>query len=197
MKLKHLSLLLCVFLMSGCLSPVKTTPQSSYVVNSIPRDIPVSRKRSGVMLVSLPETRPIYETTRMAYTAHPYQVEYFGENQWAETPAQMLQPLLVQTLQDTHRFSGVLMPPYTGNYSYILTTQILRFDQDFVGQPHAFKLVAQVSLSRLSTSQLIQTKEFSISVPLSQDTPYGGVLAANQATQRLLKEVAKFVTANT
>lgn len=194
MKLRNLLLIVTVTFISGCLSPVKTNPPSSYVVNTLPRDIPVSRKHSSVILVAAPEARPIYQTTGMAYSNHPYQVQYFSENQWAETPAQMLQPLLVQTLQNTGRFSGVLMPPYAGQSTYMLNTQILRFEQDFVNQPHSFKLQAQVSLSRSASNQLIASKEFSISVPLPQESPYGGVLAANTATKRLLQEVARFVS---
>lgn len=197
MKMKNISLVLMMALLSGCLSPVNTNPPSSYVIDSLPRDIPVSNRGNSVILVSTPDARPIYQTTQMAYSSHPYQIQYFSENQWAETPAQMLQPLLVQTLQNTHRFSGVMMPPYVGRYTYSLSTQILRFDQDFVSVPHAFKLVAQVSLSRYSSSELIATREFSISVPLPEQSPYGGVLAANMATRRLLSEVAGFVSRNT
>ena len=36
-------------------------------------------------------------TTQMAYSTEAYQIAYFAKNEWAETPSQMIQPLIVKT----------------------------------------------------------------------------------------------------
>jgi cholesterol transport system auxiliary component len=133
----------------------------------------------------------------MAYTIRPYQVQYFGENQWAETPSEMLSPLLVQTLQNTKHYRAVVSAPYSGIYNYALSTRILRFEQDYMHKPHAFKLTARVSINRMSNNQLVAAKEFVISTPISNQSPYGGVIAANNATRQLMREIAKFSLQNT
>ena len=85
---------------------------------------PKKYMRPKILLISVPETIPVYNTTEMAYMIKPYQIAYFSLNQWAETPAEMLQPLLVQTLQNTHHFKAIVTPPYSGHFDYVLNTQI-------------------------------------------------------------------------
>jgi hypothetical protein len=71
----------------------------------------------------------------MAYTVKPYQLAYYRDNQWAETPAQMIQPLLVRTLQQTGFFQAILSPPDSGHASYALRTEIMELTQDYTGIP--------------------------------------------------------------
>lgn len=197
MKLKTTLLIASATVLAGCLSPVKNDPPASFVVNTVPRNLPVTETKALTMLVLPAETRPIYQTVRMAYTVRPYQVQYFGENQWAETPSEMLTPLLVQTLQNTKHYRAVVMAPYSGVYNYALNTRILRFEQDYMHKPHSFKLTARVSINRLATNQVVAIKEFVISVPITTQSPYNGVIAANTATRQLLLEIAKFSLQNT
>lgn len=113
MKLRYL-MILSFIILSGCsmLAPVKPEQTSNYVLNRVPSNIPHKSGHGGTILVLQPDTRPVYNTTRMAYTDKPYQVAYFGQNEWAETPSQMLQPLIMQTLQNTHHYHAVVSPPY-------------------------------------------------------------------------------------
>ncbi len=86
---------LCVAILSGCalFSPVKIDTKTS-VLSNIPLDLPSETIHAATLLVLVPETEPIYATTQMAYTARAYQIAYFGQNEWAETPSQMIQPLI-------------------------------------------------------------------------------------------------------
>lgn len=185
------------FLLSGCLSPVQSDTTSTYVINTTPIHIPKKATRSATILVLQPETRPIYNTTQMAYTVKPYQVSYYARNQWAETPSQMIQPLIVQTLQNTHAFHAVVTPPYSGRYTYLLATQILKVQQNFLRCPSVFEVSVQAQLTRAATNQIIATKQFAVSVPIPHRTPYSGVIAANRATAIMLSELADFTLQNT
>ena len=48
-------------------------------------------------------------------------------------------------------------------------------------------------LSREATNQIIATKELSVREPMLEKTPYAGVVAANDATAKLLRELARFI----
>jgi cholesterol transport system auxiliary component len=72
-------------------------------------------------LVLVPETEALYATTQMAYTIQAYQIAYFSENEWAETPSQMIQPLIVETLRHTHYFSEVMSVPDFGRHTFALS----------------------------------------------------------------------------
>jgi cholesterol transport system auxiliary component len=51
----------------------------------------------------------------------------------------------------------------------------------------------RLSLSREAKNQVVATKDFSVSQPMSERNSHAGVLAANEATSKLLRELAKFV----
>ena len=183
--------------LSSCsfLSPVKPDQQQSYVLTKVPA---VAKKttRPYTLLVTPPDTRPVYNTAQMAYTVRPYQIAYFSENRWAETPSQMLEALIVQTMQKTNYFRAVVTPPYAGNYTYLLSTQISEFQQDYTHRPALFRMIVQAQLNRFANSQLIASKTFSATVPIQSNNPYAGVFAANIASASILKQLADFTIAN-
>lgn len=186
-----------ISILSGCsfLSPVKPDSQQSYMLTKVPA---VARKTTHpfTLLIAQPDTRPVYNTSQMAYTIRPYQIAYFTENRWAETPAQMLQSLLAETIQDSHFFRAVVTPPYVGSYSFVLSTQISEFQQDYTHRPAVFRMTVQADLNRFANSQLIASKTFSAVVPIRANNPYAGVFAANAASANILKQISDFTIAN-
>ena len=145
------------------------------------------------MLVLRPEARPVYDTMQMAYTLRPHHVAYFGRNQWGETPAQMLQPLLVRALEQTGHFSAVLAPPHAGAYTYALRTEIVELLQDFTQEPPVLRLVLRVRLSDGPSDRTLATREIALRETMREKAPYAGVVAANEAMARALRELAVFV----
>jgi cholesterol transport system auxiliary component len=188
------ALIACVMFFSGCtlFTPVNIDTKKNMLSN-IPLDLPSEGTHSTTLLVLVPETIPAYATTQMAYSAQTYQIEYFTKNAWAETPSQMIQPLIVQTLRNTHYFREVLSPPYFGDHTFGLRIEILELKQDFTSEPAVLQVAMRISLSRNATNQVIATKELSVSQPMSEKTPYAGVVAANEAMPKLLLALAEFV----
>jgi cholesterol transport system auxiliary component len=189
-----LSSLLLLSSLSSCslLSPVKSEAGSSYIINAVPEYVPTRSTHSVTLLVMQPETSEIYNTTQMAYSVRPYQIAYFSRNHWAETPSQMLQPLIVQTMQNTHYFHAVVTPPFIDGYDYSLSTQILELQQDYTHKPAILKLKLRAQLSRAAINRVIATTQYSVEVPIPSGTPYGGVFAANRATAQVLRQLAEF-----
>jgi cholesterol transport system auxiliary component len=185
---------LCAILFSGCalLSPVDTAARK-YVLSSIPLDLPSERTRSATLLVLVPETHPVYRTTQMAYATQAHQIAYFSRNEWAETPAQMVLPLIVKTILSTHYFSEVRSPPHFGRHTFALRTEILELKQDFTSDPALLQLTMRFHLSREGMNRVIATKEVSVREPLRERNPAAGVAAANEAAVKVLRELARFV----
>lgn len=194
-KLMRNSLIpLSMILLSACsfLSPVKVDLPDKYILNNVPTVVPTKKTRSTILLVSIPETRPIYNTTQMVYTSRPYQISYFSKNEWAETPAQMLHPLLIQTLQKTYAFKAIVSPPYNGRYDYIINTEILELKQDFNCPRPMLVMSVRAQILKMSINQVIATKQFTVRLPIPSGTPYGGVIAANHGIVSILRRTAGF-----
>jgi cholesterol transport system auxiliary component len=180
-------------LLTSCLSPVKINEPATFVLNATPYGLPKRSYSRGTLMVMLPESTTIYNSKQMVYTIRPHEIAYYGKNEWAEVPAQMLQPLIVQTLQKTHYFHAIVTPPFVGRYDYVLSTQILKLQQNYTLYPAQYEMTIRVQLSSPISGRVIAVKEFTLSTPLSSCTPYGGVIAANQLTARFLRELAVFV----
>jgi cholesterol transport system auxiliary component len=185
---------LCVGLFSGCtlFSPIKIDTAKN-VLDNVPLDLPNEKTHSATLLVLAPETTPVYATTQMAYTTQAYQVAYFSQNEWAETPAQMIQPLVVTVLSNTHYFSEVLASPHFGRHTFVLRSEILELKQDFTSEPAMLQLAIRIHLSREATNQVIATKELSVREPMRERNPHAGVVAANEAMAKVLRELASFI----
>jgi cholesterol transport system auxiliary component len=185
---------LWVLLFSGCtlFSPIKIDTTKN-VLNDVPLDLPSEITHSATLLVLVPEATPIYASTRMVYTTQAYQVAYFGQNEWAAPPAQMIQPLIVTAMTATHYFAEVLSPPHFGSHTFVLRSEILELKQDFTSEPATVQLAMRVHLSREATNQVIATKELSVREPMRERNPHAGVVAANEAMAKVLRELASFI----
>jgi cholesterol transport system auxiliary component len=197
------SKLLCItvsaLIVSSCslFSPVKVVAPTKYMLNITPPYVPAKKMHRTTLLVLMPETLPVYNTTQMAYSIKPHQVAYFSKNEWAETPSQMFQPLLVQTLRNTHHFRAIATAPFIGHYDYVLSIQILQLQQNFTCYPARLMLKVSAQLVKVSTNRIIATQLFSIEQPMAARAPYAGVFAANHATENVLRQIASFSIAHT
>ncbi|GAB3465038.1 hypothetical protein GCM10027321_29600 [Massilia terrae] len=178
----------------GCtaLSPVDVSTQK-YVLNRVPVDLPIEQTHATSLFVLAPESDRVYGTTQMAYTTQAYQIAYFSQNEWAETPSKMMLPLIVATMSNTHYFSEVFAAPDFGRHTFALRTEILELKQDFTAQPPMLKLTMRFYLSREATNEIIASKEVSMRETMGEKNPYAGVVAANEATEKALRELAAFV----
>lgn len=195
MILKKLGFLLfSLLLLQTCsvFSPVKVEPNNIFVLNKIPY-VAVKRSSTSInLLVTQASSNPLYNSSAMAYSIAPYQVNYFALNSWATPPAQMINSTLVQTLQNTHYFHSVSGAPAVGQYDYILNVQLVELRQEFCKSSSQVHLTLLVQLINMENARIIATKRFSIVEPTTQKTPFGGVAAANRATAKLLKRITEF-----
>lgn len=190
---------LCIGIVSltGCtlMAPVEVETKK-YALTTIPTDILTARTHAATLLVLVPVSAPAYATPRMAYTARKYQVDYFSQNEWIDTPAQMLLPLIVETLRRTHYFSAVLAPPYFGRQTFSLRTELIELQQDFTSDQAVVRFKVHVDLRLATTDRSIAEREISVQERLGERNPYAGVVAANVAAGRVLQELSRFVIEN-
>lgn len=190
---KIFMVIILFFLLSGCsvFGPVKPENENKYVIN-IQTHPPIKKSHRRINLMVSPiAADPIYNTTQMAYTTKPYEIAYFAKNRWAETPPQMLQSLIIQTLQNTHHFYAVSSSPL-GTYNYILNAQLIELKQVFYPNTSEIHLKMNVQLINATTNQLIASRQFAVVQATMVRTPYGGVMAANKAAGIMMDEIARF-----
>jgi len=173
-------------------SPVTTNPSTEYSFTQIPASHHSRYRSSRIVMVMTPDAEPYYKSTQIAYEMQPHQVSYFTQNTWAEPPARMLQPLLVKTLQNTNRYRAIVAPPVTGNYDYMLTTQILNLRVKYDTHPATFEVTLRAQIFNANSNKAIATKEITVDEPICNGPFYTRIVAANYAVSRALAQIANF-----
>jgi cholesterol transport system auxiliary component len=186
-------LLLAANLAACALTPVADPPVTQSLIEQLPAEVPRRPASAWTLLVLRPQARPAIDTTQMAYALAAHQLAYYARNQWAETPPQMLQPLLVRTLAATGAFAAVVTPPHASAGTLGLRTEIEDLVQDYTQQPPVLRLALRVRLSDERTQKVLGTREIEVREPMSQRAPAAGVSAANAAMAKALQQVAQFV----
>ena len=148
------------------------------------------------LIVATPRAASGYDTSRIAYRRRALEIEYFAYARWVDAPAQMLAPLIVDALQRSGSFAAVVPAPTSAAAELRLDTELIRLLQEFGAQPSRVHLTLRAVLIDTARHRVIATREFDLSEVAPSDDPYGGVVAAQRAVQRMLPDLAGFCAAS-
>ena len=172
--------------------PVKTEPPTTYILSAT-ANVHIKKSRRQINIYVAPITaNSLYDTTEIAYSTKPYQVDYYVKNQWADSPARMLRPLIIKTLQNTRYFHLVTSNSGIGIFNYILNVELVELRQVFSGNSNTIHFSMNAELISTQASKVIATKQITVTEPVSMMKPYAAVMAANRAVTRGLGILAKF-----
>lgn len=182
-------------LLAGCgsLLPKPAVPPVLYALDDVTVVVAVQPAASApTLIVSTPRAAAGFDTRHIVYQRQAHQLDYFAQSQWADTPAQMLAPMLLRALERGGAFRAVLAAPAAAAGDYRLDTELIRLQQDFSATPSRVRLTLRAVLVDTATRRAMAAREFDLSLPAPSEDTYGGVRAANQAAQQLLSELAAF-----
>ncbi|MGL5741824.1 MAG: ABC-type transport auxiliary lipoprotein family protein [Legionella sp.] len=182
-------------ILSGC-APVKVSAKDQYQLSAYSTKQFLKKAMPVTLLVTAPDASAGYQTEQMLYIRKPYELEAFAKNAWVNPPADMLYPLMLQSLQRTNLFEAVTSNAYALGADYRLDTQLLSLDQNLLKKPSVIELSVKVVLTHVSDNRVLSSKIMNIQITCPSDTPYGGVLAANRATEQFTANLARFVLAH-
>lgn len=184
--------LLSLLCSTGC-SPVKLQNINQYRIEAVSSKQLTTRPSNATLMVSTMKAASGYDDKTMMYVAKPYQLEAFSKNEWVAPPAAMLNIALVESLQNSGYFRAVVMPPYSEYTRYRLNATLLELKQSFLKVPSEVTLILKVELLDLTKGAVLSSRRFVIKRKTSADTPYGGVIATNEATKAMMEKIAQFV----
>jgi cholesterol transport system auxiliary component len=192
--IKCLQLFTGVILLSACsvLQPVKSQAPATYTLEA-QFAAPGNARGELVLQVSTPQARSGFESPRMVYLKKAHELEYFANNQWVDSPARMIAPLLLQAMESSGKYKAVITSRSAVLADLRLDTEIVRLQQEFFSSPSQLHLTLRVQLLDLHKKSILAQREFDVQQAAASDDPYAGVVAANQALQKLLPQIAEFV----
>lgn len=183
--------LVAAVLLPACslLSPIDNQ-QKEYILGQVPA-VRTQTNKHLRLVVSRPVTAAIYDTPQMAYFPRKWEVSYFAKNRWGSRPADMIQNLLIRTFEASHVFVAVSKTRGSGRSELILSSELMSFEEDLTGPAPVFRVVLRAELQD-NNGHRLAAHRFSASQPLTMKTPYGMVIAANQAVADVLREIERF-----
>ncbi len=193
MNKSSLVLLLSAYWLLTACSPIQTTVSDQYKLESFSAKKMGEKPMPLSLLVSQPDAIAGYQTEQMLYTDKPFELSHFAHSAWISSPANMLYPLIVQSLQQTHFFFAVASGPDADKADYRLDTQLIEFKQDFLTKPSTVKLTTNAVLTHIPDNRIVASRIIHQQVNCPEDTPYGGVVAANKAAFAFTAQLAGFV----
>lgn len=190
-----------VVLASGCSTLLPAPPpQSSYYslegfqykarVQNIQQSTATAAKPT--MIINIPRAAAGYDSRHIIYTRQAHKLEYFAHNEWIDTPAHMLAPLIMIAIENSSAFNAVVLSPTNIVGDVRLDTEIVRLQQEFDSQPSKVRLTLRVYMVNNITRKVIAWREFDETAIAKSEDPLGGVMAANEAVQTVLEKLTVF-----
>lgn len=175
------------------LKPLKSEAPARYVLNGVSTKQYVKTSTPLTILVTQANANPGYQSEEIIYVNKPYQINNFGKNVWVAAPSQLLLSLIVDSLRNSNFFHAVVSPPFTGSTDVRLESQLITLQQEFFARKSQVRLVMQLTLVNNNDNKIIASQRFSTVAVSATLDPYGGVVAANKATQSLMPQITEFV----
>ena len=204
-NMKRCALALAAMLASGCSALTATTGEhaSRYSLDGMPgataaatasvRPVGLSVPPSGpTLVVSPPHAAAGFDSQRMMYVREAHKLEYFANNEWVDTPARMLAPLIVSAAERSGAFRAVVQTPSAASGKLRLDTEVTRLQHEFLGSPSRVRFTLRAQIVDNASRQVLASREFESVAEAPTENPRGGVLAANRAVQSVLDQLAAF-----
>ncbi len=148
------------------------------------------------LIVATPQAAAGFDSRRMMYLRRGDELEYFAHNEWIDTPARMLAPLIVAAVEARGAYRAVVLTPSPATGQVRLETEILRLQQEFLGAPSRVRFTLRAQLVESGTRRVVASREFEAMAAAPSENPRGGVTAAHEAVRKVLGEVADFCVQN-
>lgn len=181
----------------GTLRPGAPPPPTFYSLDGTPGAAPVAvpamvPPTAPTLIIAPPHAAAGFDSQRIIYVRETHKLEYFAHSEWVDPPSRMLAPLLVAAIQNSGAFRAVVLTPSAAAGDLRLDTEIVRLQHEFLTRPSRVRFTLRAYLVEDKTRRILAWREFDAAVPAASEDPYGGVVAANQAVQTVLADLAAF-----
>lgn len=188
-------------LIGGCsaLRPTETPQPSFYSLDNARIETRAATsapeklsQAAPTLIVNPPHAAAGFDSQHIIYVREPHKLEYYAHNEWVDTPARMIAPLIVAAIEHNGAFRAAVLTPSSAAGDLRLDTEIVRLQHDFSSHPSHVRLTMRAYIVDNTTRRVLAWREFDEVVAAQGEHPYGGVVAANRAVQAVLEQLASF-----
>ncbi|HYM34971.1 MAG TPA: ABC-type transport auxiliary lipoprotein family protein, partial [Steroidobacteraceae bacterium] len=191
--------------LSGCTSSLlesKLPISVVYVMAAAPAENAAANQSTLDLAIALPTAAPGLDTERIAILHEARRLDYYREAQWGAALPQVVQSLLVGSLQNQKLFRSVTTEQARVTASYLLDLDIRDFQAEYANDSSAptVRVTLVASLIRISDRKLIGMYPVTFTVLASANRMSAVAAAfesaARQAATSLGKQAADTIAKN-
>ena len=192
------TVIMLITVTTGCsaLRPAVAEQPRFYSLDGVPSEaLAIAAKppsNAPTLIVNPPHSASGFSSPRIVYVREAHQLEYYAHSEWVDSPARMLAPLIADAVGHDGTFRAVVRTPSAAEGDLRLDTEIVRLQHELGTSPGRVRFILRATLVDNATREVLAWREFEASVAAASETPYGGVVAANQAVQQVLEQLASW-----
>ncbi len=151
-----------------------------------------ARADGPVLEVMRVRAAPGFEGDAMRYVRRPRRLEAYARGRWADAPARMLQPAVVDTLAAASLFRAVVAGPSPARAALRLDLRLLALYHDLAAEPPGVRLVLRAALVERRSRRVLATRRIEASAPAPADGAGAAADGAARALDAALAELVRF-----
>ncbi len=145
--------------------------------------------KAPALLVTPPRASAGYAGSDMIYVRQSHELDRFLYHRWADSPARMLEPLLLRAAEQTGLFIQVVPAGTQALTDLRLDTRLLYLRQVFAASACRVELGIRIDLIGVSSGKALGNRTFTYQDACDRASPEGGVSTANRLIGRFLGEL--------
>lgn len=135
---------------------------------------------------------PGFEGDAMLYMRRSRRLEAYARGRWADAPARMLQPAVVEALAGAGLFRAVVAGPGPARAALRLDLRLLALYHDLTAERPAVRLVLRATLVERRSRRVLATRRVEASAPAPPDGAGAAADGAARALDLALAELVRF-----
>jgi len=173
-------------LMAGCSSP----PPPTFDLAAVPRPAAVSGR--GQLVVAEPVAIAFLDAERMAVRTQGGSIAYLPGGQWADRLPKLLHARLIQSFENARRVGSVGRPGDRVVAAHQLNSEVRTFEVQEASREAVVEITARIVNDR--TGRVVAAEMFAARVPVVAIDAAGAAAALDQASQKVMAEMVRWVS---
>ena len=163
----------------------RLTPKSTFS-----KDLPTV---AWQLVLEVPVADAGLSTTRVALQKTPTQLEYYARSSWTDRAPLMVQTLMIESFENSHRIVSVGRESVGLRADFILKSELREFQAEyFPGPLPSVRVVINAKLVQLPRRIIIGSQSFESVAPAKADTMSDVISAYDEALGSVLKHLVEW-----
>ncbi len=189
--------LIMIFLL-GCVAET-VPPVQNYTLETENPELVLSSLIHRPQVIKITPIKALSEYSRrdIIYSDQDNQLNSYAYSRWNDAPVKLLENIIQQKLENSGLFKAVISSSSFSRADLLLESRLLDFRQKGINQGESTSIVrARFYLVNTANRSIIDSKEFTATVPLKTVNAKGAVDALNQASNQIADKLVKWLAEN-